>query len=174
MFLALLLTVCIILFFIGRRIFRLLTAYHYDWDEQDKSLSIMIGLIVLTWFVLSIIGAVLPDPEVKSTKHYLKLENLADNIASEGHFTLGFGSVEGTGYYFYYYKVGDGYKLGKTKASTVVIKYTDGIPCKVTEKSEYVNLSSYWLHFGGAIPEDKVWFEVPKGSIKTHYTLDAQ
>jgi len=108
-------------------------------------------------------------------KHYsLSIETLQDNNSISGNLFLGCGQIDGKMKYVFYCEENGLYRMMQLDYKKVQIKYTDGRPkVNVTE-----NYPSDAIINKFAIDLDifaKTYIiEVPKGTIKNNYNLDAQ
>ena len=94
----------------------------YGWDETSIILAMIWGGIVclLSSFIYS---AIQPTQIVETKENIYTLET---NIGTEGSFSLGYGSIDGEAYYYYYTKDEDGYyHIEKVKADKCKLKLTD-------------------------------------------------
>jgi len=137
-------------------------------------LSILIGLMsALT------IGCLIAFPLPMKThleRHELIVESLQDGSSIRGSFFLGCGQINGVMKYTYYSKQGDLFKLNQVDASEIRIRYTDGQPkivwyVLVPDNNEPIN---NWAIDQGLHEKTVPIIEVPRGSIKSNFTLDAQ
>ena len=154
-----------------------LTIVYIIEKKYDKGITpcwvfvIMFGLFlsILTPMLLGLIV----KPEIRTETSYTRIANIQDNITTEGSFFLGTGSIEGETYYYYYYSnIYDGYSLGKIKTSKAYIKYSDKTPVMVTTSYYFKSDNAkYWYYI---TKHDDIYFNVPRGSIKVGYNLDAK
>lgn len=108
-------------------------------------------------------------------KHYsLNIETLQDNNSVIGNFFLGCGQIEGKMKYVFYYEENGLYRMMQLDYNLVQIKYSDSKP-KVNVTENYPS-DAFINNF--AIDLDVFYktyiIEVPKGTIKNNYNLDAQ
>ena len=108
-------------------------------------------------------------------KHYsLNIETLQDNNSVSGQFFLGSGQIDGKMKYVFYYEENGFYRMMQIDYNLVQIKYSDGIPkvnvTEVAPTDSFINnfAFDFLLHSKSYI------IEVPKGTIKNNYNLDAQ
>lgn len=145
--------------------------YLAEWDD-DYILFSFIGI-----FIGGIIGFLVAWmlPMDTYNKHSsFRIEALQDNNSVNGNFFLGCGQIEGEMKYVFYYEQAEGlYRMMQLDYDLVQIKYSDEPKINVTENypsDAFIN------HF--AIDMDafhKTYIiEVPKGTIKNNYNLDAQ
>jgi hypothetical protein len=168
----------IIGFFVG--IYLAHKTYFRDWIEYIvyPVLFSLLGLV----FGMVIVIPLPMDTYIKSYSY--NIENLQDNNSINGSFFIGCGNIEGKMKYVFYYKLkGDNinneeFKMMQINSDLTIIRYTDKTLPKVivneilpveTDKS-FINYFAIDLNIG-----DKTYIiEVPKGSIKQNYNLDAQ
>lgn len=141
-----------------------------------------VDLVGYIWYIIlgGIIGCFLgffiavclpTDYEYKNTTY--NLESLQDNNTTKGSFFLGCGSIDGKMKYVFYYENGGFYRMEQLDYELVSIKYSNGkpkynivqkVPTKAMINRFGIDLNMY----------SKTYiFEIPKGSIKNNYNLDA-
>lgn len=127
--------------------------------------GILIGLII---------ALVLPERRV-TDKYSLNLVSLQDHNTISGSFFLGSGQINGRMRYVLYYETDSNtYKMFQVDYDDALIKYTDGQP-KMNVSYTH-SCQCLWNKFSISITPDEYSyiFEIPKGSIKNNFTLDAQ
>ena len=150
----------------------LYSAYQDKDDRIDYLIKPFFGIMVGT--VIGLVVA-LALPMDTYQKHYtLPLEGLQDNSNISGHFFLGCGQIEDKMKYVFYYRSGEFYRMAQIDCELVNIKYsTDSPKVNVSEKyptESFINLFAIDMDC-----YNKTYIiEVPKGTIKNNYTLDAQ
>lgn len=106
--------------------------------------------------------------------HVIKIENLQDNNSVKGNFFLGCGQINGTMKYVCYYEENGYYQMLQIDYDKAKIKYCDSIPkitiLEIKATKDKINLFAIDLDLG----EKTYIIEVPKGTIKNNYNLDAQ
>ena len=135
-------------------------------------LNSLLGVIFGLLIGIAIAGIL---PMDTTYKHYsLKIEALQDNGSVSGSFFLGSGQVEGKMKYMFYYEENGFYRLMQVDYKLVRIKYSDNKPTvSVTENIP----TKSWINYFAIDFDlfDKTYIiEVPKGTIKNNYNLDAQ
>ena len=108
-------------------------------------------------------------------KNYsLNIETLQDNNSVSGNFFLGCGQIECKMKYVFYYEENGLYRMMQLDYNLVQIKYSDGKP-KVNVTENYPS-KTFINNFAIDLDAfDKTYIiEVPKGTIKNNYNLDAQ
>lgn len=123
-----------------------------------------------------IISAALPK-KYKTDRWSEELTSIQDNGAINGSFFLGSGNINGTMQYAFYIKRGDSYKMWTIEYYNAEIMYAD-TPPKIDIVSTHTS-TSIWNKFaiGFFWPDKEEWtcvFNIPKGSIKNNFNLDAQ
>lgn len=147
--------------------------YSGFWDKFFMgTLNAILGAIIgiLVGFLIS-----LALPMQLYEKHYsYELESLQDGNTVHGSFFLGCGTIDGKMQYVWYWGENGIYEMKQIEAKLVRIKYTEGTAkVNITEISATDSWVNDWaldldLH-------DKTYLiEVPKGTIKQNYSLDAQ
>jgi len=141
-------------------------------DLSDYIMSSFIG-ILLGGALALIVAIILPMDTYD--KHYsLNIETLQDNNSVSGNFFLGCGQIEGKMKYVFYYEENGLYRMMQLDYNLVQIKYSDGKPkVNVTENypsGAFINKLAIDLD---AFHKTYI-IEVPKGTIKNNYNLDAQ
>ena len=108
-------------------------------------------------------------------KHYsLNIETLQDNNSVSGNFFLGTGQIEGKMKYVFYYEENGLYRMMQLNYNLVQIKYSDSKPkVNVTENYPSNSIINYFA-IDLDIYDKTYIIEVPKGTIKSNYNLDAQ
>jgi hypothetical protein len=104
-----------------------------------------------------------------------QLESMNDGQSVKGHFFLGTGSVDGVFKYSAYIKEGENeYWLLTVPTTSASISYTGDTP--TVGYIYFVRKRVWWNYFGFGInkPDDYYWFNIPAGSIKNNFVLDAQ
>ena len=108
-------------------------------------------------------------------KHYsLNIETLQDNNSVSGNFFLGCGQIEGKMKYVFYYEENGLYTMMQLDYNLVQIKYSDNKP-KVNVTVNYPSeafINNFAIDFDAF--DKKYIIEVPRGTIKNNYNLDAQ
>lgn len=139
---------------------------------DDYVSSLMGGSIF--GFIIGLMIAIALPAETYDKQCSLNIETLQDNNGVGGGFFLGSGNIDGTMCYVFYYEENGFYKMMKLNHELVKIKYSDGNPrLQIMQKGITKSLINYfaldlWL-------KDKTYIiEVPKGTIKNNYILDAQ
>ncbi len=133
--------------------------------------SIMGGLIGC---IGGIILALALPMNTYNKKYSLNIETLQDNSSISGNFFLGCGQISGKMKYVFYYEENGLYRMMQVDYNLVQIKYSDDKP-KVNITEIYPT-DAFINHFAIDLNVfDKTYIiEVPKGTIKGNYNLDAQ
>lgn len=137
------------------------------------------------YIMMSIIGALFGGvigfiiatalPMQTYDKHYsLSIETLQDNSSVSGNFFLGCGQIEGKMKYVFYYEEKGLYRMMQIDYNMVQIKYSDSKPkVNITENYPTESIINYFA-FDTDLFDKTYIIEVPKGTIKNNYNLDAQ
>ncbi len=141
-------------------------------DFTDYILSSFIGIVFGASIGL-IVAIMLPMDTYN--KHYsLNIETLQDNNSVIGNFFLGCGQIKGKMKYVFYYEENGLYKMMQLDYNLVQIKYSNSKP-KVNVTENYPS-DAFINYFAIDLDVfDKTYIiEVPEGTIKNNYNLDAQ
>lgn len=127
-------------------------------------------------FIGAIIGifiAAMVPPKTYYKERSFYIESLRDNNNLKGELFLGCGVIEGKMVYTLYVETNGVYKLLQLDSKSASIKYTDTRPRLVILETyltddviNYFAIEHDW--------DDKFIIEIPRGSIKNKYSLDAQ
>ena len=136
---------------------------------------------ILSAFLFGVIGAAcglvlsfIFPMELKKISTQTEIESLQDNNSINGNFFLGCGQINGEMKYVLYIKNNEFYEMKQLAYNNVQIKYSDNTPTLHT--IEKVPTDS-WINYIGAdldVYDITYIVEVPKGTIKNNYSLDAQ
>lgn len=147
----------------------------WEWYLLDIFLGVVniILYVVIGFFIGLLIATTLPMKTYN--RHYsLNIVTLQDNNSVSGHFFLGSGQIDGKMQYVFYIEDDGLYKMHQIDYNLVQIKYTDSIPkvnvYEITETDAFINHFAIDWNLG----DQTYIIEVPKGTIKTNYNLDAQ
>ena len=149
------------------------STYNEIWSEWID--YIMFSLIggLFGGCIAMILSFMLPM-DTYDKKYSLNVETLQDNNSVSGSFFLGCGQIEGKMKYVFYYEANGLYRMNQIDYDLVQIKYSDGKPkVNVTENAltkSPINLFAMDFDIG----LKTYIIEVPKGTIKNNYNLDAQ
>jgi hypothetical protein len=141
-------------------------------DLIDYITSSFIG--ILLGGALALIVAIMLPMDTYDKNYSLNIETLQDNNSVSGNFFLGCGQIEGKMKYVFYYEENGLYRMMQLDYNLVQIKYSDGKP-KVNVTENYPS-KAFINNFAIDLDAfDKTYIiEVPKGTIKNNYNLDAQ
>jgi hypothetical protein len=107
-------------------------------------------------------------------KSSVNIETLQDNNSVNGSFFLGCGQIEGKMKYVFYYEEKGLYKMCQINYNLVSIKYSEGKPkvniLEIYPTESFIN--NIAIDFN--VFDKTFIIEVPKGTIKNNYNLDAQ
>lgn len=127
-------------------------------------------------FFICFIGDLIAFNQVKEPTSWSRpIENLGDASGVEGHFYLGGGTVNSSPVYMYYLEEEDGFHLYNVYAYDARITYTDSTPQMVVHYNKSAN--TFWSRNLGYADDAEQYrsyeFQVPSGSVKQNYNLDA-
>lgn len=158
-------------------IFFLVTLISYINDIEyfsDCFLFLFISILSGMFGVLIGIGvaSVLPS-DTYLKPHSVDLVCIQDNSSIKGQFFLGCGQIEGDMKYAFYYNQGDdSYKLDTISCSKAEIKYVATKPRITYNTKEFTN--KWYNKFSVFTQNIYYTIEIPEGSIKKDFTLDAK
>ena len=122
-------------------------------------------------FIGLIIALALPM-DLEESKHSLNIETLQDNNSVGGSFFLGSGQIEGKMKYVFYYEEDGFYKMKTIDYNLVKIKYSDEKPKVIVVEQKPIE--NFINMFAIDNLKETYIIEVPKGTIRNDYNLDAQ
>ena len=128
--------------------------------------------IMIVFIFVGIFGALSPpETTIKETEH--EIVTLQDSNSTSGDFFLGTGYVNEEMQYIYYRKDGNGYKMEQIKARDARIEYTEKTPKVIKQEKEATD--AFWNKFKINWDDEPTYIiQVPKGTIKQDYSLDAR
>ncbi len=146
--------------------------FEYDSDFLGYILESILGGVIGGLIGVSI--AIILPMDTYQKHSSVMLESLQDNNNVSGNFFLGCGQIEGKMKFVFYYKTKEFYRMAQIDYDLVDIKYSDNKP-KVNISTTYPT-ESFINNFAIDLDcYDKTFIiEVPKGTIKNNYSLDAQ
>lgn len=124
-------------------------------------------------FVGFFVALALPADSEKHT-YTLELENLQDGSGVNGRFFLGSGMINSRMRYVFYYRDGEFYKMAQVDMSDAKIRYTESPPKAIVTTTVFSNTLLNNFAIDLSCDDDSYILEVPKGTIKSNFTLDAQ
>lgn len=148
--------------------------------EYDDFIEGVLRFIVSMIFavVLGFFGAlIIPSKMIEKESTYT-IMNIADGSSVSGNFFIGCGTIDGKmKYTFYYAQDSNTFAMHQVDYRDAVIKYSDStqtphvvVYTTVDDTNYFWNKFSYDTDYG----DKRYVFFVPKGSIRSNYTLDAQ
>lgn len=142
----------------------------FFWDTVGY--SILAG--ILGAFIGLVVAAILPQ-SYKTDKWSENLYTLQDNPSISGSFFLGSGQIGGVMKYVFYVNRNETYEMWTVDYYNASIKYSTTPKANITSTHPSKSL---WNKFAiGFFDNKEKWtcvFEVPKGSIKNNFELDAK
>jgi len=141
-------------------------------DIEDYLMAVLAG-VAFGLFIGAPLAFMLPMKTYQKQTS-LSIQTLQDNNSVKGNFFLGCGQVNGTMKYVCYYEENGYYQMLQIDYDKAKIKYCDSIPkitiLEIKATKDKINLFAIDLDLG----EKTYIIEVPKGTIKNNYNLDAQ
>ena len=141
----------------------------WDWDD----IGIAIPVIMVSALIGLIIGFCLPA--IYTTEKWkVPLMNLQDHSSISGSFFLGCGQINGQMEYVFYTMEEDStYRMWEVPYYDAKVKYVSGTPQEAITKVSQSN--TFYNKFVICLSPDNYSYvlEVPTGTIKTDFTLDA-
>lgn len=155
----------------------LIIAIYQTYNDWMNNLSDYFGSSILGIIVGGCVGLCVGImlPMETYDKHYsLNIETLQDNNTVSGDFFLGCGQIEGKMKYVFYYKENELYRMMQLDYNLVQIKYSESTPkVNVTENyPSHAFINNFAIDLDAF--EKTYIIEVPKGTIKNNFNLDAQ
>ncbi len=150
------------------------------WLNYDKYffdfIDIIANVIVetLIGFIIGLTIALALPMKTYDKYSFLDIETLQDNSSVSGNFFLGCGQIEGKMKYVLYYEEKGLYSMMQLDYDKVQIKYSNSKP-KVNIIQNYPTdafINNFAIDLD--VFDKRYIIEVPKGTIKNNYNLDAQ
>ena len=144
-------------------------------DREEFIMYILnAGTGVLYGAAFSVFIALALPVSTTTKQDYHNIETLQDNNSVSGGFFLGCGQIEGKMKYVFYYEEKGLYRMCQLDYDNVQIRYSEGTPRVITTTKvatdAFINNFALDWYFG----DESYIIEVPKGTIKNNYNLDAQ
>lgn len=147
-----------------------------EWKEWDYYVILFpLFQSILFAFAGAILAFSLPMKyEVVVWKQYVVA--LKDGSSANGRFFLGSGYLNGRMYFTYYaYNNDSTYSMWQAPSYEVKIKYVTSYPMvEITRTQERDCLWNYFAFDYDSMEGNTYVFEIPEGSIKSNYQLDAE
>ena len=142
-------------------------------DSFGDFILLSLAGILISLFVSIPLAIALPMSTYE--KHYsLSIENLQDNNGTKGSFYLGLGQFKDRMTYVFYYNENGLYKMNQVDYQKVSIKISDNRPkVNVTQIYPIEGAFINYFAFDTDILDETYVIEVPQGTIKNNYNLDA-
>jgi len=131
-------------------------------------------LVAAASSILGVIVALLIPSVTETDIQKISLMNLNDGSSMHGSFFLGSGTIDEKMQYTYYYEDNGYYKLGQVECSKALIKYNEGDPFLEIHRKKLIKgpvINYFSLVKNTPI---KIVFNIPEGSIKSNFHLDAK
>lgn len=137
--------------------------------------TLLTAFIVLLSMLLGLLVALSLPMKTETIMNEYKIVALQDNNSTSGNFYLGSGQINSEMKYVFYCEEEDGFKMKQANFEHTVIKYSDTIKCEVYREIEVKSFINYFALDCSVEEENlKHIIYIPKGSIKSNYSLDAQ
>jgi hypothetical protein len=109
-------------------------------------LGSLLSLAIAIFVVVVISVIVFETTKYREVRPYnnINLVSLSNGVETEGRFVLGFGSVNGQEYYYYFVHNGEGFVRGKVPVNSSVIIEGDNKPVITVEKSYSLDENCIW------------------------------
>lgn len=145
----------------------------YIEDYDDWSDFVFSGFIGgLFGFIVGWLVAIALPAETYIRHSSQKLASIRDNNSVNGSFYLGSGQIEGRMKFVFYYEIDGEFRMKQLDYMDVSIRYSDTQPQVI--KSEFCPTKAWINYFAIDMDDDTYTIEIPKGSIRNNYDLDAQ
>lgn len=155
----------------------ILIGIYNAYSDYDSSISLFIGFPFIGAIVGFCLGFGLTFilPMKTYDKHYsLNIENLQDNNGVKGSFYLGCGQFKDNMKYVFYYSENGLFKMEQVDYNKASIKISNGRPkVNVTEIYPVEDAFINYFAYDDDIYSKTYVIEVPQGTIKNNYNLDA-
>ncbi len=124
--------------------------------------------------LLSIPVMLMLPMEMYKEKSVLQIASMKDNMGMNGSFFLGSGQIKDEMKYVFYVEENGTYKLEMVKYDYAVIKYTTSKPRVIVYQNMPTEAFYNYFGFDSECFDKHYVFEIPQGSIKNNFTLDAE
>lgn len=148
--------------------------YHDRWSDGlifyivNSIVGIVLGVM------LGLIIAFCLPMETTYRQETYNIVSLQDNSSVSGSFFIGCGNIEGEMCYVFYTEEDGAFQLNQVSYHKAKIKYTDEKPTITKYTIIATDNKINWFALDSDIGNKSFLIEVPSGTIKTNYTLDAQ
>lgn len=146
--------------------------YKYGFYPDFESISMHLVLGMLTGVIPGLLTSFVIPSETEKINITRNLEVLNDGSSLGGDFFLGTGSIGDRPEYTFYYEENGLYRLDQVYADEASIQYHEGDPVIIETVNQETD--AFINHFSIHFSKSEYLFKIPKGSIKTNYTLDAK
>lgn len=140
------------------------------WPDYENVFFAFVTSALIAAFVSLGCNAVAYKFVNEPVQQYTSLASLSDGSGVSGSFFLGIGSVDSEPVYMYYTNDNGVFRLHQIEARRAYVTYTDSQPQMVKHTDRSTNK---WLSVFFGIDNDYE-FQVPRGSVKSNFNLDAQ
>lgn len=144
-----------------------------EWGFEGFLTIITTLLSGIVGFAVGLLISFALPADLSTEKYSLNIEALQDGNGTNGRFFLGSGHIKDEMHYVFYYEVNGLYRMAQVKSCNVSIKYSEGKPkanvTKIIKTDSWIN----WFASDSDVGEETYIIEVPKGTIRNNYNLDA-
>ena len=155
-------------------IMALIVYYTLDMDCSDalfiKIARILVPLIIIAAGIFGTWAECTATYEKQETL-YAEIVSIKDNSEIEGNFILGTGGISEKQYYYFYKKLGEGYKIDKLECSDCII-FEENIQSGYINKIETMPTKYKSIIMFGKQTEYHIY--IPEGSIIKQFNLDLE
>lgn len=138
----------------------------------DYIAALFFGSIL--WGVAGLCIALILPMDTYEKKYSLNIEALQDNNNTSGYSYLGSGTIKSKMVYVFYHEENGLRRMEQIDCDSARIKYSDGIPkVNVTVIAASDSIINYFA-LDWNLGEKTYIIEVPRGTIKNNFNLDAQ
>lgn len=149
---------------------------HYGWNHFDYSFwSFNLILSPMAGFILGLIVCIILPMDLYVKEYSWRIETLQDNSNINGSFYLGSGNINGAMQYVCYRKLeNENFKMEIIPHEKGEINYSTNTP-QITVRE--ISPSNHWINKFAIdlnLYQQSFIIEIPKGTIKNQYNLDAK
>lgn len=155
-------------------IMALIVYYALDMDCSDALIDKIAGILVPSIIIAVGIFGIWAECTATYEKQetlYAEIVSIKDNIEIEGNFILGTGGISEKQYYYFYKKLGEGYKIDKLECSDCII-FEEKIQGGYISKIENIPTKYKAIIAFREPPEYHIY--IPEGSIIKQFNLDLE
>lgn len=144
--------------------------YRSNWPTWSNVSFVLVTGLVVGFLVAGAVNFATYFTVDEPVQRYTAIANLSDGSGVSGSFFLGIGSVDSKPVYMYYTDDNGVFELHQLEAKRAYVTYTDGSPQVVLHTDRSTNK---WISVFSSL-NYKYEFQVPRGSVRANFNLDAQ